>query len=355
MPIHEWSEIRDQRWDTLFLGNGASIAICNKFAYQSLYDYAEQRGLISNELRRIFEFFDTRDFEMILRFLWHAYLINSILMVDENHTQNAYESLRTALIETVRDLHDEDCDFLVLRNTLKRCANFAKDFRTVVSLNYDLTLYWIMMLGNDCLGNWFKDCFTVFENTSNKCGGLYFRDDWEMLREPYKADGSTLVFYPHGNMILAINKFGEEIKLKLEEGDGVPSLAGKVLKCWEKGEVIPLFVSEGTSEQKERSIRRSVYLSTVYHEVLPNLGQNIVVFGWSFSENDIHLLKAILKNPSLERIAISVYDIDNYNDFSSRVEDMIRQESRDREIEILFYKAQSEGCWIRAKPLPPPP
>ena len=210
------------------------------------------------------------------------------------------------------------------------------------------------MLGNDYLGNWFKDCFTIFENVSNECVGLYFRDDWEILREPYKADGSTLVFYPHGNMILAINRFGEEIKLKLEE-DAFLSLRDKGLRCWETGEVIPLFVSEGTTDQKERSIRRSVYLSTVYHEVLPNLGKSIVIFGWSFSDNDIHILRAILRNSYLERLAISVYDENNFGSFSSEVQRKIRQIkqeiSNNNELEILFFRAQSNGCWTQADPL----
>lgn len=352
MPeLHEWFAIQDLGWDTLFLGNGASIAICDRFAYSSLYEYAEHEGLINDELREVFEYFETRDFEMILRLLWHTYLINSILGINEERTQNAYESLREALIRTVRDIH---CDYSVLEDTLRRCANFAKNFHTIVSLNYDLTLYWIMMLGNDYLGNWFKDCFTIFEHVSNECVGLYFRDDWEILREPYKADGSTLVFYPHGNMILAINRFGEEIKLKLEE-DGFLSLRDKVLRCWETGEVIPLFVSEGTTDQKERSIRRSVYLSTVYHEVLPNLGKSIVIFGWSFSDNDIHILRAILRNSYLERLAISVYDENNFGSFSSEVQRKIRQVkqeiSNNNELEILFFRAQSNGCWTQADPL----
>lgn len=357
LELYKWSAIRNEGWDTLFLGNGASIAICERFAYSSLYEYAEGERLINDELRQIFTYFGTRDFEMILRLLWHTCLINSILGINERRTQNAYEDLRDALIRAVRDIH---CDYSMLEDTLKKCANFAKNFHTIVSLNYDLTLYWIMMVGNDYLknnpndptGGWFKDCFIHDSGGSANCTGLLFENDWERLREPYNAGGTTLVFYPHGSMILAVNRFGEEIKLKLEKNDR-SSLRDKVLDCWNSGAVIPLFISEGNSTQKEKAIRRSVYLSTVYHEVLPNLGKSIVIFGWSFSDNDIHILRAILRNFSLKKLAISVYDENHFENFSSEVQRKINQVKQEisNKIEILFFRAQSNGCWTQADSL----
>jgi hypothetical protein len=70
-------------------------------------------------------------------------------------------------------------------------GTFASAFPTVVSLNYDLTLYWAMLLFNAANGSWFKDAFHDGE----------FQTDWEYLLRPYgHAAGATLVFYPHGSL-----------------------------------------------------------------------------------------------------------------------------------------------------------
>ena len=83
-------------------------------------------------------------------------------------------------------------------------AEFMKRFETVLSLNYDLLVYWAMLKGNDEYGNWFKDGF-IDEGR--------FDNDYEVLREPLGAERATLVFYPHGNLILATDLIGDEVKL----------------------------------------------------------------------------------------------------------------------------------------------
>ncbi len=45
------------------------------------------------------------------------------------------------------------------------------------------------------------------------------------------------------------------------------------------------------------AIRRSHYLTNVYEEVLPAIGESLVVYGWSFDERDQHVLNAISANP----------------------------------------------------------
>ena len=69
---------------------------------------------------------------------------------------------------------------------------------------------------------------------------------------------------------------------------------------------MPVFVSEGTSKQKVAAIRRSQYLTNVYEEVLPSVGEGLVVYGWSFDEKDQHVLDAISTNPP-KRMAVSVF------------------------------------------------
>jgi hypothetical protein len=66
----------------------------------------------------------------------------------------------------------------------------------------------------------------------------------------------------------------------------------------------PLFVSEGTSAQKMRVIRRSDYLSYARNTLHDDIADT-VVFGVSFGRQDEHIVSA-LRAGGRKRIAISV-------------------------------------------------
>ncbi|MDC4901867.1 DUF4917 family protein, partial [Acinetobacter baumannii] len=136
---------------------------------------------------------------------------------------------------------------------------FTKNFKTIISLNYDLILYWIMMHGNDQRdGHKFKDCFI-----SN-----IFQDDWSKFRSPIgKEKDITLVFYPHGNLSLDRNIYDEEYKIS----NNGSNLLNSILKTWSRGKAVSLFISDGTAEKKLKSILSSGYLQTVNDEVLPSI------------------------------------------------------------------------------------
>lgn len=42
----------------------------------------------------LFQEFDTTDFELILRLVWHAKLINEKLRIEESTTNKAYENIK---------------------------------------------------------------------------------------------------------------------------------------------------------------------------------------------------------------------------------------------------------------------
>jgi hypothetical protein len=157
-----------------------------------------------------------------------------------------------------------------------------------------------------------------------------------------------LVFYPHGNLALTSDILGNESKISRQNVDD--SLLDRILTVWKSGNRFPLFVSEGESRQKEIAILRSAYLNTVYQDVMPSLGGTYAVFGWSASDNDVHILKRICK-PSTTHIAFSVY---NGSQTSSqmrlhckRVELLVHQVNPD--IEVEFFWADSPGCWMNAE------
>lgn len=182
----------------------------------------------------------------------------------------AYSEICTALIEAVHSVHPVHAD---VATDLQRTSAFASVFPTGVSLNYDLTLYWAMLLLNAAHGSWFKDAFHD--------GG---QTDLEYLRRPYgQAAGATLVFYPHGSLAVARDYLGDETKLAVDAG-AAGDLLDTITLRWSSGNYVPVFVSEGTSKQKIAAIRRSHYLTNVYEEVLPSLGESLVMYGWSFDE-----------------------------------------------------------------------
>ena len=77
--IYQWQDIYDHFNGTILLGNGASIAVDHRFAYSSLLKHASKIGLLSQDIKNIFRSFKTEDFELILRLLWIATKVNSIL------------------------------------------------------------------------------------------------------------------------------------------------------------------------------------------------------------------------------------------------------------------------------------
>ena len=106
------------------------------------------------------------------------------------------------------------------------------------------------------------------------------------------------------------------------------------------------FVSEGTAQQKLASIRRSHYLSFVYDHILPDLGPNLVVYGFAFAENDTHILEA-LATARLKRMAVSVFTgtADNQVDaYCLEVEATLAEHLPN--VDVTFVDSSSPGFWL---------
>ena len=331
-PIKDWKEIKDHYLNgSLIIGNGASVALHQKFRFDSLKDEAEKLELFNAEISKLFIEFDTCDFELILRLVWHAKLVNNHLGVVDSKVDSAYENIKKALIEVVKEVH---CEHAQIVDQLPILYKFTKQFRTIVSLNYDLILYWILMYGNgDKDGHRFKDCFV--DNGK-------FDLDWERFRQPHGRDQRevTLTFYQHGNLSIFRDINNLEAKIKSNEFTDLLETISS-----ERGDKsIPLFVSEGTGSKKLESIKSSPYLSTIFYEVLPSLmtsTTNLVIYGWGLGEQESHLVQQIFKNKVGGKVAISVFK--NDQDYCYRVKQLINK--LNSKIEIEFFDSQNSGCW----------
>jgi len=270
---------------------------------------------------------------LILRRLLHTSIINDFLNIKEKETRKSYEALRTALILSIKKTH---ASYKNVSVNLSKMYTFLKEFKKIISLNYDLIIYWAMRTGNDELGNWFKDCFLHGK----------FQVDWKWFEK--HADGvggATLVFYPHGSLFLATNMYDEDVKLARDSDN--ESLLDMVVEKWESEDFIPLVVSEGESSQKIHAIKRSFYLSNVYYDVLPDCGENIVMYGLSLNKNDDHILQKIAK-VDIRKIALSIYcENKNEKDISDEIEKKKRKLNEFfPDTSLYFFNAQSQNCWI---------
>lgn len=327
--IKQWNQIADDyRQETILLGNGASIAVSNQFTYPSLLRRAQELGLLTNDIVLLFDFFQTNDFELILRLVWQAENVNRSLQIEDRETERAYISVRECLIGAVHNVHPQ---YEEVSSHLPHLYRFLKTYNTVLSLNYDLLVYWTMAYGFDAEdGHLFKDCFI---NGS-------FDDDWSRFRIPYRESSNTLVFYPHGSLALSRDRFEHEVKIS-SSGEG---LLDAILRCWRSGNHIPLFVSEGLPEQKVKAIKNSYYLSTIYREVLQERRTSLTIYGWGFGDQDRHILKQ-MRSSGIERVAVSVYQGDV--DFCIRAEQVIRSDLG-HGVAIDFFDSASPGCWTNA-------
>jgi len=130
--IYKWNDIRAEFTDGLLLGNGASMAVHPEFNYGSLFEAAKVKGYLTKQVAEIFNAFKVNDFELVLRRLWQAKVVNETLGVKVEHVDAAYQQVRSALIATVRQVHISHEDAL---KHLRPIYMFMHGFKTVVSLN----------------------------------------------------------------------------------------------------------------------------------------------------------------------------------------------------------------------------
>lgn len=332
-----WSAALASRTAALLLGNGGSIALHPAFQYSSLYSVASAAPP-AGWPAPVFAHLGTTDFELVLRVLWHAELVTNALGTPSPAISNAYSGVRAALIAAVNAVHPAHG---MVAPQLPIVGGWCQQFAKIVSLNYDVMLYWAMLHQNSQVGNWYKDAFVE----AGPLGTKAFRFNWSSLLPPYPppVSGTTMVFYPHGNLALARNVLGIDCKVVTNAG---PSLLGQVSATWNGGSLSPLFVSEGTSVHKLAAIHQSHYLSSVYNSVLvAGLSNLVVVYGFSFGPQDDHIVAAMSVSPP-SRLAVSVFtgqpaaDQQAYcHHVLARITPLMPAATVD------FFDSMSAGCW----------
>lgn len=137
----------------LLLGNGFSMAYDNKiFSYNSLNTFFERTD--DEHLKKLFATINTKNFEQIMQQLDNFCEIAQIFSTDKllvDKLRNASSTLKTSLIDAVKELHPEHVFIVPEENSIK-CHQFINDYISkggkVFSTNYDIILYWVLMRNN---------------------------------------------------------------------------------------------------------------------------------------------------------------------------------------------------------------
>jgi hypothetical protein len=270
----------------LLLGNGFSRAYYGKFDYTTLYQAIKDEKKNKN-IKKLFEYFGTSNFEAVLNFLKRAQFLFKIYGIDGKDIIKDYERIKDALAEAILKVHPEKTT-VIPEEAKINCYKFLKQFDDIYTVNYDLLLYWTLLTDPNLD---FGDYFTRDQDTPNEyC---------EYVRDGSKKDKH--VFFLHGGLHLFI-KDGRTIKKVW--GNTLP-LIEQIKKEIENG-YYPWVVAEGDHESKLQQIKSNPYLDHAFEKLSQNKGQ-LFTFGFSFSDQDLHIVKAIIKNCGIRYLWIGIH------------------------------------------------
>jgi len=283
--LTQWNDLPDDvRFSGILLGNGASRAIWDRFAYSSLYDVASNvipNYRLEERDQALFASFGTTNFELVLAAISTTRQVGEVLGWEVAEAVTRYDRIRNALVESVHTTHIPWAK--VSDDVLETLSSELSTFRFVYSSNYDLLIYWALMHHGP---QGFVDFFwsdLQFDITNT--------DVWRKATE---------VYYLHGGIHLLRTPSGSAMKRTAGFGGNLLDQFGRQL---DRG-FSPLFVSEGCSADKMRVIRGSDYLS-FGHEALSQNRGSLFILGHSMGDSDSHLVHAINQSPT-DRIGFSI-------------------------------------------------
>jgi len=261
----------------LLLGNGFSISCrTDVFRYGKLFDRADFTNLA--RARQAFDLLATNNFEAVIRALRGFASLASIYSPrDADAKTRAAEdadALREVLVGAVANSHPDRPHNLESNEYLK-CREFLRAYKSINTLNYDLLLYWALMQNE--LGDAEIPCDDGFRKPANDPEADYV--SWD----PDNSKGQT-VRYLHG--ALHLFDTGTEMKKFTWVNTQVPLI--EQIRAALKLEFYPVFVSEGTSNEKVDRIRHNDYLCKMYRSFTEIQGA-LVVFGHSLDASDDHI------------------------------------------------------------------
>lgn len=330
----------------LLLGNGFSIACrADIFHYGSLFGQADFTAV--PEVEAVFQSLGTQDFEVAIRALESASRILPAYVpagaaAGAKMLQHA-AALKEILVATIAGNHPNippdipDEKFWACRRFL---AHFLANDGQVFTLNYDLLLYWALMhddpegeeialAKNDGFGNDEDDPDADFVVWQGETGAH-----------------SARVHFLHGALHLFDS--GTELKKYTWIRKGVPLV--EQARQAINDNAYPLFVAEGTSDQKKTKIRHNAYLYQGFKQLTANVDQPkpcFFIFGHSLAANDNHILNRLARG-RFPKLYVGIYgdpaSAEN-EQIMARANALATQRNARSPLTVAFYDAGSAQVW----------
>ena len=321
----------------LLFGNGFSIA-CRPdiFRYDTLFSRADFSELA--RARQAFDRLCTNNFEVIIRSLRGFSSLADIYAPADtaarlNATADA-NALREVLVSAVAGSHP-DRPHNIRREEYLNCRTFLRGYKSINTLNYDLLLYWALM--QDELGDESIPCDDGFRKPADDPGADYV--SWD----PDSSKSQT-VRYLHGP--LHLYDTGVEMKKFTWINSQVPLI--EQVRAALHQEFYPVFVSEGTSNEKVERIRHNDYLCKMYRSFTEIQG-DLVVFGHSLDESDDHIFSdRIGRHGKTTRLYVGIFGDPTTADNMTKIrraQDISHLRSPRRPLEVKFFDAASASVW----------
>ena len=292
--LQSYQEVMDHfekahRKINLLLGNGFSIAYDkNIFSYNALSRYIMDSD--DETIKQVFQVYNTQNFESIMQQLNNMVSVLKILKASDKLCKQVDEisyQLKNKLIDAISEMHPEQV-FSVDETKSKHCAGFLKRYidngGQIFSTDYDLLLYWILLRNG--VENFVDGFGREVENIDDAKYIPEENIEWsELIWGKYKS--SQNVHYLHG----ALPLFDEGKDIIKVEYNGTDYLLDVIKKKIDGGSY-PVFVAAGNSKEKMQHISHNKYLNFCY-DSLSHITGSLVVLGFSFGDNDTHIIDAI--------------------------------------------------------------
>lgn len=325
--------LKQAKSPNVLIGNGFSVSYdAERFSFTTLLESAAKDGIIDkkSELYKVFQKLATADFETVMRAMESSKEIIAVYGGDsalQKKLSRDSEALKEYLVKIITNNHPPKSTSLSPKEKIA-CVTFLKNFSKIYTVNYDLLLYWASM--QDASGN-FNDGFGETEDSLHE-GYVVYKNSRNYAMNVHYLHGA-LHYFDAGDEIIKKTYSKTDIVLMDQVRDSL------------KKNIYPIFISEGTSEQKLTKILHSAYLSHCFRS-LSSLGKDLVIFGASLKENDKHILDAILGS-QIKRIYLAVSDESSLPHVRAAIEAHNKKSDAKYQKELYLYDYKTVNVWGR--------
>lgn len=316
IPFDEAIKRTSGKRRSILLGNGFSVKYTN---YKTLLEKAPLEA--EDPIRALFRVLRTMDFELVVKALEEAALVENAYGMNERSTALAKDGmrLRKVLVDAVRATHPKHRDELA--GVIPACLEFLSHFAEIFTVNYDLLLNWTIM-GSGKFGD-----------------GFGLGQEINGFRRPWQDDLRCNVYNVHGGLHL-FNGADGKVEKRVE-GTGILDAIEQTITT---GDRFPLYVAEGTSLAKQRKIESDRYLKHCYLR-LRQATQAFFVYGHSAGASDGHIYDALF-TANIDHLYFCVYEPSGDRaEIDSRLS--AHQKRLASNVGYTLVDAESAGVWGR--------